>query len=93
MKEKKFTADWRTLSISNSGGIILYYGVEKPEFGATNALGLRGDPDQILGIGVDALTLAALRNAMAHEQSASRSDLEACRHLAYQVMRGISTWG
>lgn len=93
MKEKKFTADWRTLSISNSGAIVIFYGVERPEFGATNALELEGDAEAILSVAVNSLALAALRNAMAHEQSASRADLEACRTLAYDIMRGIATWG
>jgi hypothetical protein len=30
---------------------------------------------------------------MAHEQSATRQDLESCRELAYEVMRGIADWG
>ena len=93
MKEKKFTADWRTLSISNSGAIVIFYGVERPEFGANNALSLVGSADDILSVAVNSLALAALRNAMAHEQSASRADLEACRTLAYDIMRGIVTWG
>ncbi len=93
MKEKKFTADWRTLSISNSGAIVIFYGVDQPEFGATNALGLAGPPEAILSVAVNALALAALRNAMAHEQSASRQDLQACRDLAYDIMRGIAAWG
>lgn len=93
MKEKKFTADWRTLSISNSGAIVIFYGVQMEKFGASNALGLKGSPDDVLAVAVNALTLAALRNAMAHEQSASRQDLEACRNLAYDVMRGIANWG
>ncbi len=93
MKEKKFTADWRTLSISNSGAIVIFFGADIPRFGCQNALGLRGDPDDIISVAVNALSLAALRNAMAHEQSASRQDLEACRSLAYQVMRGIGAWG
>lgn len=93
MKEKKFTADWRTLSISNSGAIVIFYGVEMPTFGAYNTLGLRGEPEAILSVAVNSLTLAALRNAMAHEQSASRQDLAACRDLAYEVMRGIASWG
>lgn len=93
MKEKKFTADWRTLSISNSGAIVIFYGVAMPEFGATNALSLQGDPEDILSVAVNSLALAALRNAMAHEQSASRQDLQACRDLAYDIMRGIASWG
>lgn len=93
MKEKKFTADWRTLSISNSGAIVIFYGVNMTQFGARNALNLKGDPDKILSVAVNALALAALRNAMAHEQSASRQDLEACRNLAYDIMRGIADWG
>jgi len=93
MKEKKFTADWRTLSISNSGAIVIFFGVDLPEYGCQNALGLRGKPMDIVTVAVNALSLAALRNAMAHEQSASRSDLEACRTLAYEVMRGIGAWG
>jgi HEAT repeat protein len=93
MKEKKFTADWRTLSLSNSAAIVLFYGVELPKYGACNSLALKGEPMTILSVAVNALALAALRNAMAHEQSATRQDLESCRELAYEVMRGIADWG
>ncbi len=93
MKEKKFTADWRTLSISNSGAIVIFYGVAMAEYGSCNALGLKGEPMEILSVAVNSLALAALRNAMAHEQSASRQDLQACRNLAYDIMRGIASWG
>ncbi|MBH25230.1 MAG: hypothetical protein CMH57_12400 [Myxococcales bacterium] len=93
MKEKKFTADWRTLSISNSGAIVIFFGVDHPDFGCENGLGLHGDRDEVLSVAVNALALAALRNAMAHEQSASRQDLEACRNLAYTIMQGIASWG
>lgn len=93
MKEKKFTADWRTLSISNSGAIILFYGIDAGEFGARNALGLSGPTESTLSVAVNSLALAALRNAMAHQQSATRQDLDACRTLAYEVMRGIAAFG
>ena len=93
MKEKKFTADWRTLSISNSGAIVIFFGLNFPEFGCENGLGLHGERDDVLAAAVNALSLAALRNAMAHEQSASRQDLEACRNLAYEIMLGIASWG
>ncbi|MEO1270392.1 MAG: hypothetical protein AAFX99_20085, partial [Myxococcota bacterium] len=93
MKEKKFTADWRTLSISNSGAIVIFFGVDYPVFGCENGLGLQRERDDILSVAVNALALAALRNAMAHEQSASRQDLEACRNLAYSIMQGIASWG